>query len=146
MVKIFVDVHPTGFLRRKAAELSCTSPVPPRMEQHIYYLIRRIRVEMVSVKLVGNTAQMEATFMGQKDACETLHVVISDQQNTPPSCREYYTRGNGFTCSNGLTDLVEGFGSFKPNRYVLKKIITSTWVSKHKDIKFPLPLHSDIDQ
>ena len=95
----------SSFLKRQAAAISCTQPVPLYVEKHLAQLISSARPYQPSVTFLLGTLQMEATVRSRTDGSITRRVLLSDEPQTPPSCCAYAKSGSGFHCFHGVAVL-----------------------------------------
>lgn len=146
MLKNVVEEYRNGFLKRKAAALSATGPVPPRIEQHISDLISRGREYQSSVTFVEGTNQQEALVTSRTDATKTRRVFFSSDDHTPPSCCAYSLVRDGFPCLHGVAVICERLGSVNVHKHVERRNLTFTWKQQYEGVPFLLPHQFDMDR
>lgn len=147
MLEKAVLLQRTGFLNRQQASIKCTSPLPPRMEQHLAYIIVHGRDYQSSVHFSDCTNQMEATVTSRTDGSKVRRVRLSDGAipHQPPSCCAYSTNGTGFPCYHGAAVIGEKHGYPNMFKYVAVRHQTSAWRNLYKDLCFQIPSQTDID-
>ena len=135
----------TKFLRRQDSALSCTSPVPPRTQNHLAYLIQRAQVYRSSVRFLDGTSQMEATVASQHNGTVLRLVRLSNNSQTPPSCCAYSTNGSGIPCWYGVAVLLEKYGPSNLYRFIEARHLTSAWVMQYANVEYSLPSQARVD-
>ena len=126
----------SNFLKRQAAALSCTQPVPPYVEKHLLQLITSARPYQPSVTFLPGTSQMEATVRSRTDGSVTRLVVLSNKPQAPTSCFAYAKRGSEFPCFHGVAVFCEKHGSSNLNRFIERRHLTPAWRMQYENENF----------
>ena len=146
MLQTVLESQRKAFLKRQNVAVSCEKPVPPHIERHLAMLIRLSRPYQKHVKFLDGTNHMEATVVSAVDGNKTRWVVLSKEEQKPPSCCAFSLDDSVFPCWHGTAVICEKYGSMNLFKFIGARNLTVAWKEQYVGVIFPMQIQADVDR
>ena len=109
-------------------------------------LIRRSRPYQKHVKFLDGTNHMEATVVSAVDGNKTRRVVLSKEEQKPPSCFAFSFDDYMFPCWHETAVICEKYCSMNLFKFIGARNLTVAWKEQYEGVIFPMPIQADVDR